>query len=181
MTRELLDGERIFVIHDFLTSDECQALIAGSEALGYETFTVEGEVVPGYRNNARLMVDDPALADRLWSRAARHLPPEIEGQPAGGLNPRFRYYRYTGAEAFAPHYDGSIRVGDRVSKLTFMVYLTDVSAGGETRFYGDGMQIRFAIRPERGKALIFDHLILHEGATVQAGTKYVLRTDVMYG
>jgi hypothetical protein len=120
-------------------------------------------------------------ADALWVRAATHLPAVIDGQSASGFNPRFRYYRYTGSEAFAPHHDGVVRIGDRTSKLTFMVYLTDVARGGETRFYGDGMHFKFAVRPERGKALIFDHTILHEGVAAQEGTKYVLRTDVMYG
>lgn len=29
-------------------------------------------------------------------------------------------------------------------------------------------------------ALVFDHLMLHEGAAVQSGRKYVLRTDIMF-
>jgi hypothetical protein len=36
------------------------------------------------------------------------------------------------------------------------------------------------IRPERGMALGFYHLQIHEGAPVIHGRKYVLRTDVMY-
>ena len=181
MHRELIDGDRLFVIHDFLSPEECARQVERSEAVGYETFKIDGEVFHGYRDNARVLLDDPALADTLWDRAAAHLPPMIEGQPASGLNPRFRYYRYTGSEAFAPHYDGAVRIGERVSRLTFMVYLTDVARGGETRFYGDGMQVKYAVRPERGKALVFDHTILHEGVAADEGTKYVLRTDVMYG
>jgi prolyl 4-hydroxylase len=29
-------------------------------------------------------------------------------------------------------------------------------------------------------ALVFDHQQVHEGAAVESGRKYVLRTDVMY-
>ena len=36
-------------------------------------------------------------------------------------------------------------------------------------------------RPELGKALIFEHRILHEGVQVEEGSKYVLHTDIMYG
>jgi len=181
MKRELLDGEQIFVIRDFLSPDECEQLIQRSEALGYETFTIDGEVFADYRNNARLIVDDPVLAKTFWPRAAEHLPHIIEGQPASGFNPRFRFYRYTGSEAFAPHHDGSVRLGDQTSKLTFMVYLTDVPKGGETRFYDDDVKLKLSVQPERGKALVFNHIILHEGVAVEAGSKYVLRTDVMYG
>ena len=181
MNRKMINGDKVFEIHEFLSCDECERHVERSEGIGYETFTIDGEVFPGYRNNARVVVDDPVLADTLWNRAVEHMPPVIEGQPASGFNPRFRFYRYTGIESFAPHHDGSVRVGDRASRLTFMVYLTDVPKGGETRFYGDDLKIRFAVRPERGKALVFDHLILHEGVAVEDGSKYVLRTDVMYG
>ncbi|MEQ1701420.1 MAG: hypothetical protein ABMA25_15030, partial [Ilumatobacteraceae bacterium] len=33
--------------------------------------------------------------------------------------------------------------------------------------------------PKTGMALLFQHRILHEGAVVTSGTKYVLRTDVI--
>ncbi len=36
------------------------------------------------------------------------------------------------------------------------------------------------VQPQRGKALIFAHRQLHEGAAVVRGRKYVLRSDVMY-
>ena len=68
-----------------------------------------------------------------------------------------------------------------MSKLTFMVYLSDVPQGGETRFFGNDMSVQVAVRPEAGKALVFEHTILHEGVAAEDGTKYVLRTDVMYG
>lgn len=42
----------------------------------------------------------------------------------------------------------------------------------------NGAEIR--VKPERGKALLFYRYLLHEGAPVAAGRKYVLRTDVMY-
>lgn len=181
MKREAIDGDRIFTISDFLSTEECERHIERSEAIGYETFTIDGEVYHGYRDNSRVILEDPDLAQSLWDRAAECLPPVIGSQPASGFNPRFRYYRYTGDESFAPHHDGSVSIGDRTSKLTFMVYLTDVSRGGATRFYGSDMQVQFAIQPKRGKALIFEHAILHEGVAVEEGAKYVLRTDVMYG
>jgi len=36
------------------------------------------------------------------------------------------------------------------------------------------------ITPKTGMLLLFDHKILHAGLPVTSGTKYVLRTDVMY-
>lgn len=34
--------------------------------------------------------------------------------------------------------------------------------------------------PKAGMALVFPHLMMHQGSTIKSGTKYVLRTDVMY-
>ncbi|MCO6459008.1 MAG: 2OG-Fe(II) oxygenase [Pirellulaceae bacterium] len=181
MKRESIDGDRIFVIHDFLSPRECRRHIERSEAIGYETFTIDGQVFHGYRDNARLMVDDAELAESLWQLAAEHLPPEIDSRPAAGFNPHFRYYRYTGSEAFAPHQDGSVRIGQRTSKLTFLVYLATIAKGGETRFYDEDLNIAHVVQPTVGKAIVFEHEIIHEGVAVDEGTKYVLRTDVMYG
>ena len=63
MRLEAIENDRIFLIHDFLSPDECERHIARSEAVGYETFTIDGEVLHGYRDNGRVIVDDPDLAD----------------------------------------------------------------------------------------------------------------------
>ena len=184
-TRELLGGERLFVIRWLLTPEECEGLIRRSEAIGYQAATLGGELVPELRNNARVIHDDPALATWLWDRSRQFLPARINEWRGTSLNPRFRFYRYTAAESFGPHYDGVIRLEDgQESRLTFMVYLSDVPRGGETRFFvpagDDRLEVRLEVRPETGMALVFDHHVPHEGAEVQEGCKYVLRTDVMY-
>ena len=180
MFKELLDGEDVFVIHEFLSGEECDDLIARSEALGYEAATVGDVLVTQMRNNARVILDDPDLAARFWERA-RSFMPKVGDCEAVGLNERFRLYRYDEAEAFAPHYDGSVSRGSgEESRLTFMVYLNEGCEGGGTNFHVPGGGMKLAVRPERGKALAFLHLQLHEGAPVTSGRKYALRTDVMY-
>jgi hypothetical protein len=181
MHLESLDGENVFVIHDLLSPRECEELIARSEALGYEAAAVGGELLPQLRINGRAFLEDPALAAELWQRASPLLPRWIDGAEACGLHERFRFYRYESAEQFGLHMDGSVRRGEtEESRLTFMVYLSGVEEGGETNFYRTGRALQFAVRPSPGKALVFDHRRLHEGAAVRKGRKYVLRTDVMY-
>jgi prolyl 4-hydroxylase len=173
MHLELLDGEAVFVIHDLLSEDECAALIARSEALGYEAAAVGGEIIPGLRNNARAFLEDDRLADLLWTRAASFIPRAGDGGAACGLHERFRFYRYETAEQFGVHMDGSVRRGEaEESRYTFMVYLSDVEEGGETNFYRQGGALAFAVRPAAGKALVFDHRRLREGAPVRRGRKY---------
>ena len=185
MRKECLDGDRIFVIHDFLTRDECQSFITRSEKAGYEVAsitTAAGPVIDReVRDNARLIADDPTLAETLWHRAEPCIPQTTGGWYVMGLNERLRFYRYDPGQKFALHYDGCFRRGDgEQSQLTFMVYLNEEFTGGETKFYQDDRTLRVTVSPKRGMALVFAHFQLHEGAPVVDGRKYVLRTDVVY-
>jgi hypothetical protein len=173
-------GPGIFTIAGVLTPEECRSYIAWSESLGYEAAPVSlaGGAVhrADIRNNARVMVDSAERAGEIWGRLVSGIPPVMEGRRAVGLNERLRFYRYGPGQRFAPHTDGCHRrANGEESLLTLMVYLSSVAAGGETRFEN------VAIAPEPGLALVFDHYLLHEGAAVVEGQKYVLRTDVMYG
>lgn len=92
------------------------------------------------------------------------------------LNERFRIYRYTEGQRFAWHRDGSFRRStDEESYYTLMVYLNEGFEGGRTEFADHAV-----VEPATGRALVFYHPLLHQGAPVVRGTKYVLRTDVMY-
>jgi hypothetical protein len=169
----------IFTISGVLTGEECRSYIDWSEGLGYETAPVSfasGAVIrPDIRNNARAMVDSPERARAIWSRISTDVPALIDGRRAVGLNERLRFYRYGPGQRFAPHTDGCHRRdnGDE-SLFTLMIYLNGGARGGETRFEN------VSITPEPGLALVFDHYLLHEGAPVLDGQKYVLRSDVMY-
>jgi predicted 2-oxoglutarate/Fe(II)-dependent dioxygenase YbiX len=185
MIKEPLDADITFVIHQFLTSQECDAFIAQSEQAGYEEATIT--TAAGFvmnkevRDNARLILDDVELAARLWQRAQQFIPGRIRSWQAVGFNERFRFYRYDPGQKFAPHYDGYFeRDNGEQSHYTFMVYLNDDFEGGETTFYFHYGEPRLQVKPERGMALVFVHRQLHEGAPVTRGRKYVLRTDVMY-
>ena len=129
------------------------------------------------RNNERVMFDDPELAGQLFARIEGAIAPRLCGMRAVGANERFRCYRYRPGQRFAPHYDGAfIRSHRQRSLLTLMVYLNEGFAGGATSFHDWGIDVA----PRTGMALIFQHLLLHEGCELIAGTKYVLRSDVMY-
>jgi hypothetical protein len=87
-----------------------------------------------------------------------------------------RFYRYDVGQKFKWHGDGCFRRSNgEQCFLTFMVYLNDDFAGGETLFR-DGVRIA----PQQGMALLFCHWQKHMGDEVRDGRKYVLRSDVMY-
>lgn len=190
MVKEALDADRVFVIHDFLSQRECAALIRRSEAAVYLPGTVGGVANENFRNNERVMVDDQSLASDLFQRATPFLPAVLEGHHLVGFNERWRFYRYQPGQTFQPHRDGSylrMMTGDK-SEVTMMIYLNDGMVGGETKFYANADHAflqppspYLSVQPKTGMALVFLHTIWHEGAVVQSGLKYVLRTDVLYG
>ena len=107
MTKEELDPGKVLVIHDFLSGEECAALIRRSEGLSNEPGTVADVVIKDVRNNERVLVDDVTLAADLFSRAEPFLPAVIEGYGLVGFNERWRFYRYGPGQTSNPHRDGS--------------------------------------------------------------------------
>jgi predicted 2-oxoglutarate/Fe(II)-dependent dioxygenase YbiX len=190
----LHDG--IFVVHDFFTADECRHAIARSEAAGFGDAPINagfaGQVVrKDVRNNDRVMIDDAPLARQLWDRLQPFVPTTLEvgfGRWVPiGLNERFRFYRYDPGQQFRWHYDGCFtRDTGEESQVTFMVYLNGDFEGGATEFNLRRQAMMrlddplLTVVAETGKALLFRHDILHQGATVTRGRKYVLRSDVMF-
>lgn len=176
----MLIATGIYTIPQLLSPEECRAYINLIEEVGFTDAPINvgggrQRIVASVRNNRRVMFDDMDRAAALWERVSSDVPVFLNGRQAVGLNERLRFYRYAPGQRFAPHADGSFArpTGER-SLLTFMVYLNDGFAGGETKFN------EIAVVPETGLALIFRHELWHEGAEVTSGRKYVLRTDVMY-
>jgi len=159
--------ENIFFVKNFLTSDECDYHIKFGNNKGFEEAKVgiEGSQVmhKGIRNNERLLFKDLELAETLWERVKTLIPEKMENYKVSGLNEMFRIYKYTKGQRFKMHKDGSYQRNEKErSFFSFIIYLL------------------FSIKPEEGSALIFHHPYRHEGKELISGTKYVLRTDIMY-
>jgi hypothetical protein len=172
-------GAGVFTIRHLLNTEECHRYIALSEQIGFSeaaVITDDGDrVLKDARNNDRIILGRPELADELFAKARPHLPPAVDGWRLCGFNERMRFYRYHGQQYFKWHQDGTFRRSEHEeSMLTFMVYLNEGFEGGATQFRWETVQ------PQAGMALVFPHRLSHQGATVTRGTKYVLRTDVMY-
>ena len=173
----------VWTVEPFFSQQECAALIARFEAIGFgeAPINVGGgfERRPEVRNNERVMFDDVPLAESLLERIRAHVPAKMFADPLAlcGVNERFRGYRYDPGQQFRDHLDGRFaRSASETSLLTFMIYLNDDFAGGSTRFSDLGIDVV----PRHGVALFFQHALRHAGVTVDRGRKYVLRTDVMY-
>ncbi|KAL8909077.1 MAG: hypothetical protein Q9207_000411 [Kuettlingeria erythrocarpa] len=161
------------------------------------------------RDCGRIIWDDRDVMARIWNRV-KDCVPDIwflkgmahvtgygpvkrrEVLAMTRLNERMRVLKYTKGQYFRPHCDGSYVTpdGDEISYYTLHLYLNEPESaapgedtGGATRFHSlswDESQY-LDVKPKVGRVLIFQHRnLLHSGDDVISGTKYTLRTDLMY-
>jgi hypothetical protein len=179
----------LWTVDGLLSGAECAALMAEYQPTAWLPATVNslsGRVVETHiRNSSTAIVHDGELAGRVYERLVPHLPREMTDRMGGrprrvrpaGLYLPLRIYRYEPGQHFGPHHDQSYQDAEgRRSLLTFMVYLNEGFEGGSTTF-PDQERI---IVPRTGMALLFQHMLLHAGEPVITGTKYVLRSDVLF-
>jgi hypothetical protein len=133
---------------------------------------------PAYRDQDRVMRDDPDLAQDLLRRLRPHLAEQVGPLRLVGLNERLRFYRYGPGQQFRPHMDHWYWPSEtRVTLHTVLIYFNGDFEGGETRFIEPVEEV---VVPRPGLAVVFQHKLRHEGCPVRAGTKYAMRTDVIY-
>lgn len=115
------------------------------------------------------------------------------------INPRLRLLRYDAVDedVFLNHYDATTTTTTREgveyeSKLTILIYLNTDFCGGETAFLNSLDPSDFLnIEPKTGQVVVFNHELYHASRTLEykesisvdslpGGTKYVLRSDVMF-
>ncbi len=184
--------KHLFSLRNVMSPAECAKLIELAEQLGFQpaglatgddTYRVKERT----RNNLRVMFEDTSFAEGLWARVADHVERRFQNHVAVGLNWRFRVYKYPPGSTFAPHVDNRTPLPDgRITLFSFMIYLNHNFRGGETTFFErrragqKKLTMQRSIRPRTGAALVFDHLLYHEGSLVVSGHKYAVRSDVVY-
>jgi hypothetical protein len=93
-------AEDIYTARQVYSLRECQEFIDLSEEIGYQDAPISmfGAEVrrPDVRNNARVILDDEELAEKIWRRALSHVPTihigltwATLGQSDGGRRLRF--------------------------------------------------------------------------------------------
>jgi prolyl 4-hydroxylase len=156
------------------TADECRNFVNIIERNQPELATNN----PMYRDQDRVILDAPDLAEDLFRRIRHELPERMGELQLIGLNPRLRMYRYREGQRFAPHMDHWYQPNDhQITLHTVLVYFNQDFEGGETRFCE---QLDATVVPEAGTVAIFQHKIRHEGCPVTKGVKYAMRSDVLY-
>ncbi len=164
----------LWTVDAVYSQQECRAFVDFIEKSSPELATNN----PMYRDQDRVIRDDPAAAAELCRRLAPHLPQTIGSLTLVGINERLRFYRYRPGQRFAPHMDHWYQPSDRrITLLTLLAYFNDDFEGGETRFEE---QLQQVVKPKPGLVALFQHKVRHEGCEVVRGIKYAMRSDVIY-
>lgn len=171
-----------WTVDDALPAADCADYVSKMRVGSAEVAPIVGEggrpvVELATRNNTRVMWDDAAEADALLERVRAHVPARLSGMTLAGANPRLRLYRYAQGQRHGAHWDTIVELADGVrSLLTLVFYLNDGFVGGETDF----VELDARVAPRTGRALLFQHRVMHRACEVHDGEKFVLRTDVLY-
>jgi hypothetical protein len=103
------------------------------------------------------------------------------------LNECIKIVKYVPGGAIVPHQDGPwVPFEDQASIYTLLIYLNNDFQGGQTMMtdyseYGPRSRPPLEyVRPEPGKALVFDHRLVHSGEKVTGGVKYILRAEIIF-
>jgi hypothetical protein len=163
-------------------------------------------LIADLRNCGRIIWDSKDVVDRIWSRIGYvaevqeimrlvNVPKIVGYGPVKRKevwaytrpNERMRFLKYTGGEYFYEHEDGTYVTPDGLERsyFTLHLYLSDVAAnnGGATTFHAMSMvsEKDVKVTPKLGRILLFQHRgLLHSGEEVTGGTKFTMRTDLMY-
>jgi hypothetical protein len=171
-----LNNRPIIVMESLLSKEECAELIAFMESQPkIETLR------SGTAKYDRFILISKEWASKIYERIYPFLP---RGYREGiSINDYFRFSKYHPGGYFLQHRDGMNQNAEgKRTIMTVNIFLNDEGIeGGETVFFDDKDPKNPAIicPPTAGTGVIFDREILHSGAHVKGGYKYLFRTDVM--
>eukprot|EP00978_Attheya_sp_CCMP212_P030378 scaffold111456_cov52-Attheya_sp.AAC.5 len=193
----------VYVAHNVLDASECEAWIHYMEGAAKKQVECVSHPATHYiahRECGRLQKTDWAVADAIFERLeslVEQIGPQLNiskksipsYQPMG-CNGNIRLYKYEKGMSFGRHVDGTNKIS-RYShgntEVTVLLYLSSCK-GGATRFYPPTQKrkrnLGTAFEPQQGAVLFHvhgDRCLEHEADPVQQGTKYILRTDLVYG
>jgi hypothetical protein len=195
--KELVPG-LVWTVPNFLGKQECQAWVDFCESSGGLEYTAHPATnFIAHRECFRMQQGNATeLASRIYQRiTSGGLIPRLERDLSDlypqkdygpiGCNPKLRLYKYVKGHAFGRHVDGSnlVPIMEGCTEITVLIYLSKCK-GGATRFHLGRKKKSVAFVPEPGTMLLHvhgDHCLEHEADPVVDGTKYVLRTDIVFG
>ncbi|KZV58779.1 hypothetical protein F511_28746 [Dorcoceras hygrometricum] len=179
-----LKDDDLITIQNYFTSAESKAFIKAAESVG---FAHQGSLGPAkgeaYRDNDRISVNDPILAEAIWQSGLQQLLSDfrIQGKVAIGLNPNIRFYRYCVGQHFGQHIDESVYLGEgRRTYYTLLIYLSGTPDRNKAKSKNDenGAPSKTKAKPKNNDSPQDSSAVLAGGETVFYGPRNVLVAEV---
>ena len=173
----------LFIVRDFLSREECAALVELIEAQHRPSTVADSNGDNAFRTSSTCDLSSEIPAVAALAKKLSHL----SGIDLAHAEP-LQGQRYEVGQEFKAHTDYFEPDGQDFDKYcsvagqrtwTVMIYLNEPEAGGATRF----RVIDKIVKPETGKLLAWSNLrpdgtpnaaTLHHAMKVRAGTKYVV-------
>jgi hypothetical protein len=199
-----------FQLLNVLSIDEADTFIEQTERLGFHKDSPVSLPYSVRHNDNLNWVVSENIDQTIWQRSKKYVVEKVNGQTAKGINARFRFYRYNIGDFFNPHTDGSW-TGSRVingelianayphlySQFSYLIFLNDDYEGGRTQFLVSKTDPNkpatsstdtniVSVNTPKGAALCFPHGMhplhcVHSSEPISVGTKYIIRTDILFG
>lgn len=136
----------------------------------------------GFKNGKIVL---PAVSGLMWGAIRPHLPDVYTDR--NGRRWCFRrasryvmYAKVSEGQSFPLHTDtGSELSSTEESRFTVLTYLNDGFGGGNTVFYDDNFIKTVEVMPKKGRTLVFDIELFHEGQPVLCGEKLWIGTELV--
>lgn len=178
-----VEAAEIWTSGEFLSDEQCERLIAMIDAAAEPSGILSHGHTEVWRTSSSANFD---RSDPFVQEIESHID-QFVGLP-GEWGETIQGQRYHPGEQFREHLDAfwtlaeywpdeARRGGQRAA--TAMIYLNDVSAGGETEF----PQLRASVPPQKGVILAWNNVTpdgtpnpatLHAGLPVGSGVKYII-------
>mmetsp|Transcript_38306 Transcript_38306/g.49538 ORF Transcript_38306/g.49538 Transcript_38306/m.49538 type:complete len:262 (-) Transcript_38306:355-1140(-) len=204
----LYEGESTIIsLNRFLINKESLAWIQFAENMGFTLARHKQGNGIAHRDCGRIEFQSEETAEAIFNRLKPFVPQTyLSRQGSWELDScasNIRIYKYSQGQRFGRHYDESTDIDkNRKTFYTVLVYLNGAGgiidenqdkaslmtaslSGGATNFFLENNQHSpiCSQEPLMNTLLFHEHgdrCLLHEGAQVTNGDKYLLRTDVVY-
>lgn len=170
---QTLQKNQIWTINNFLSDEECEKFKKQIENKNNDDiieFTNSGL----FKNDKFV---DLKLAEYFFSKLKKWINIDII-RP----NNLIMTGKYIAGNVFDIHTDTGIyyNIFDKEkSNYTLLIYLNDDFDGGKTIFYDNYFNETVYVKPEKGKALLFDISLWHKGEEVISGEKYWIGCEII--
>ena len=165
--------ESILEIDNVLTDNECKNFI---ESISQKQDTIKFSDSGIFKNDKYI---DEELSQKIFNKIPSKYRSMYNFKRPNNL---IMTAMYEPGNSFGLHTDTGLYYDTTKREKTtntLLIYLNDDYEGGKTQFYDDNGNKTRLITPQKGKCLIFDINLWHQGNPITKGTKYWIGIEII--